>query len=229
MMNTQKMNKRDMLFITRDNAYDDVTDEIMQAHAEAIEVEKVLSSLRPHVPRGVLHMDRTLGIPSVWLFLSSVGVVGGIGTVIFNNPIALVLSLVASTFFTSLCIATSLRPYISKRQPVREFFARMMFTRKHQNTILQRKIEYKNYFLAKESYEALVESKRNQLKNTMEILTKNSTMGDDGAYLSIRPNGVFDWINEEQYDDRNDYLELSKDILEQLQLTHQKLSSEVEK
>lgn len=231
-MELSKINKQEMLLVTRDNSYDVVTDEIMKAHAEAIEAEKILNSLRPYRIPWMIYEDDPIGAPGWWFFLSSLGVVTGSIAMVFNHPIVLtagVLSFIASGVFASYGIASSSRPYNGTSQRVRDFFVKMMFSRKVKHLILERKVEYKNYCLARESYEAFVESKKKQLQNTLEILTKNSKNGENGKHLSIDFNGEFYWSYASNMNERTDYLTLSKEILEQLQLEHQKLSAEVEK
>lgn len=231
-MELSKINKQDMLLATRDNSYDVVTDEIMKAHAEAIETEKILNSLRPYRLSWMDYEGDPIGTPGWWFFLSSLGIVAGSIATLSNHPIVLtagVLSFISSSILASYGIASSSRPYNGKTQRVREFFARMMFSREVNNLILERKIEYKNYRLAKESYRAFVESKNKQLQNTLEILTKNSTNGENGKHLTIDFNGEFYWSYASNMNERTDYLTLSKEILEQLQLEHKKLSAELEK
>lgn len=198
--------------------------ELLEAHRKAIDAKAVLDTLRPVIPRGYRLgskstpkddlEDETFAVTT----FSFIGAGLSLWFSSFSSDYWLLVSAICGVSFLR-ANAVWYNSYSSEKQLVRKTLASIFLTKKQREKYQKIYLEQYEYETASKAYQLLVESKRKNLGDTLELISRNS-QSKEGKVLDINKKGKFVWTDRKSQT-RISNGELSKMILEELK-TEQK-------
>lgn len=230
---SQEFNHYDLLNITRDYVSGVPSVEVLEAHREAIEAQKIINRLRPLPPEGVsrkgtIYFDSAnidLFAFSVMFFpvITSITI---ILEVLTNFPAYIFSPIVVSSgYFLLNSIGGFYNPYKGKEQRIKKFLAKVFLSKKKRERLTDNYRKHKEYMIAYESYKLFIETKLSNLQQSgaLDLITQNCDI-PLGKDITINEFGEFDWIRIEAVKEKSqDNIELTARILSEIESERKKL------
>lgn len=238
--NGHKPNSYNLLNITRDDISDHLSEEVLEAHQQAISAQKSIISLRPTPPAGVSpygnkdfnDTNENILIASAILtpvFLGLNALSFGLQEPIIAYVFAPLLA--TSGFFFMKTIGSLYNPYNNKKQPIKKFLSKIFLTSNQRNELSENYRKHKEYMVAFNSYQLFIETKLATLKKTgaLDLIALNCDK-PWGKEITVNQLGEFKWghIEDQKVSNPNN-IELTSRILKEIEAESKKLAEISEK